>query len=99
MNVAETNLATAKTPAPIQKPGPAKESALLAEAANKPMEEVLQMLNASANGLTEAEAEERLAKYGPNEVAREKKHSCLHRLYLAPPNPLLFLLPILTTLS
>ena len=100
MKVAEANLVAAKAPTPNQKPaGPAKEPSLLGEASSKPVEEVLQMLGATANGLTEAEAVERLAKYGPNEVAREQRHTWWHRLWTASRNPLVILLTILATVS
>ena len=41
---------------------------LLGEAAIKEIPEVLQRHGTSPNGLSEAEAEARLAQYGPNEV-------------------------------
>jgi Mg2+-importing ATPase len=53
----------------------------------------------SPNGLTEAEAETRLAQYGPNEVAHERKHEWLHRLWTAVRNPLVVLLTVLSILS
>ena len=50
-------------------------------------EEVLSELGSRYSGLTEAEAKERLLKYGPNEIARKKKisrskvvSSCLQEL-------------------
>jgi Mg2+-importing ATPase len=72
---------------------------LLAEASRKPCEQVFQMLGVSQAGLTEAEAAERIQKYGPNEVAYEKKHSWWHRLYTASRNPLVILLTVLAILS
>src|SRR6266516_3132100 len=72
---------------------------LLIEAARKANEEVFQMLDTTAAGLTEAEAEERLLKYGPNEVAHEKQQSWLSRLYTATRNPLVILLTVLAILS
>src|SRR5215831_7328851 len=72
---------------------------LLAEAAAKSSADVLQMLGSSLAGLTEAEAAERIEKYGPNEVASEEKHSWWRRLYTASRNPLVILLTVLAILS
>src|SRR5882762_4965700 len=100
MSVSEANTVTAKAPAGNQKPvGPSKGLPLLTEAATKPVEEVFQLLSTSPAGLTEAEALERLEKYGPNEVAYEKHQSWLHRLYTASRNPLVILLTVLAILS
>ena len=49
----------------------------LAEAAGKDADEVLRLLETSPAGLTQAEAEERLEKHGPNEVASEKQRGWL----------------------
>src|SRR6476661_4832242 len=72
---------------------------LLTEACSKPSEQVFQMLGTAPAGLTEAEAADRVLKYGPNEVAYEKKHSWWHRLYTASRNPLVILLTVLAILS
>jgi Mg2+-importing ATPase len=69
------------------------------EAAIKESAEVLQALGTSAGGLSEEEAKERLEKFGPNEVAKEKQQSWLYRLYIAARNPLVILLMVLATLS
>jgi Mg2+-importing ATPase len=74
-------------------------SDLVHEAATKENAEVLQTLGTSPNGLTEAEATERLEKYGLNEVAQERKHEWLHRLWVAVRNPLVILLTVLATIS
>ncbi len=76
-----------------------RASPLLSEASSRPVEEVFQMLASKADGLTEAQAEERLTEFGPNEVAGEKKHSWWHRLYTASRNPLVILLTVLAVLS
>src|SRR5882672_5733174 len=76
-----------------------RASPLLTEASSKPAEEVFQMLGTAPTGLTEAEAAQRLEKYGPNEVASEKKHHWWHRLYTAARNPLVILLTVLASLS
>ena len=69
------------------------------EAATRDISEVLQSLGTSSNGLTEAEAEARLEQYGPNEVAHERRHEWLHRLWVAIRNPLVILLTVLAVLS
>src|SRR5277367_4427489 len=71
----------------------------LAEAATKEASEVLQTLVTSANGLSELEVAARLEKYGPNEVAQEKKHGWLLRLWVAVRNPLVILLAIIATIT
>jgi Mg2+-importing ATPase len=69
------------------------------DAATKETAEVLQLLGSTPAGLTEDEAEVRLAQYGANEVASEKRHSWLRRLYTASLNPLVILLTILAILT
>src|SRR5204863_8858676 len=66
---------------------------------SKPSDQVFQMLGTAATGLTEAEAAQRLEKYGANEVAYEKRHSWWHRLYTASRNPLVILLTVLAVVS
>src|SRR5208282_4843086 len=56
---------------------------------------VLEKLRTSSAGLSEAEAAARLEQYGPNEVAQEKQHGWLRRLWIASRNPLVILLTIL----
>jgi len=72
---------------------------LLRDAANGEIAEVLQRLNTSLTGLSEAEAAERLEVFGPNEVAQERRHEWLHRLWIAVRNPLVILLTILAVLT
>ena len=43
-------------------------------------EELFQKLETSGQGLTEAEAAQRLAKYGPNVVAQDKRYNHLRLL-------------------
>src|SRR5580698_316162 len=50
-------------------------------------------------GLVESDAEERLAEYGPNTVAREEKKGFLKQLFTRLINPLNILLIVLTTFS
>jgi Mg2+-importing ATPase len=69
------------------------------EAARKESAEVLQDLKSELTGLAEHEACARLEQYGPNEVARERHHGWLQRLYVAARNPLVILLTILAAVS
>jgi len=85
--------------ATAQSKNESRTTPLLTEASSRPSEQVFQMLGTAPAGLTEAEAAERLQKYGPNEVAYEKKHSWWHRLYTASRNPLVILLTVLAILS
>ncbi len=68
-------------------------------AARKTNDEVFEALGTSPAGLTEPEAAARLQHFGPNEVAQERKHEWLHRLWVAVRNPLVILLTILATVS
>jgi Mg2+-importing ATPase len=74
-------------------------SPALVEAARKSADEVFTLLKTAASGLSQVEAEERLAQYGPNEVAREKRYTQLGRLWLASRNPLVVLLTLLAVVS
>ncbi|MGD1020643.1 MAG: magnesium-translocating P-type ATPase [Verrucomicrobiia bacterium] len=74
-------------------------SDLLHDAATKESAEILARLGTSPAGLSEEEAAERLEVFGPNEVAREKRHGWLDRLYTAAINPLVILLTILAILT
>jgi Mg2+-importing ATPase len=69
------------------------------DAATKESPEVLEMLGTSPTGLTEEEAAARLEQYGPNEVAHERKHGWLDRLYVAALNPLVILLTVLAVVT
>ncbi|HEV2438304.1 MAG TPA: magnesium-translocating P-type ATPase [Verrucomicrobiae bacterium] len=72
---------------------------LVREAATREISDVLQSLSASPNGLMEEEAAARLEQYGPNEVAQERRHEWLHRLWVAVRNPLVILLTVLAIAS
>ena len=69
------------------------------DAATKEATEVLRELGTSPTGLSEDGAASRLAQYGPNEVAQEKRHGWLDRLWTAAINPLVILLTILAILT
>src|ERR1035437_2001630 len=93
-------------PGAVRPPTPSKKQAnairvspLLIESSRKTADEVFALLTTSAAGLTQSDAEERLAKYGLNEVAREKRHGWLWRLGTAVRNPLVILLTILSTVT
>jgi len=74
-------------------------SSPLDQAACMSGEEVFEMLGTVPNGLSEDDAATRIEKYGPNEVAYEKKEGWLHRLYISARNPLVILLTVLAILS
>jgi P-type Mg2+ transporter len=76
-----------------------KASDIIRAAAMEEASALLQRLGTSLSGLSEGEADARLEKYGPNEVAQESKHEWLHRLWVAVRNPLVILLTILATVS
>ncbi|HTS18943.1 MAG TPA: magnesium-translocating P-type ATPase [Verrucomicrobiae bacterium] len=69
------------------------------DAATKDIGDVLGELGTSATGLTEPEAAARLERYGPNEVAQEKRHGWLDRLWIAAINPLVILLTVLAIVT
>src|SRR5690349_8517490 len=72
---------------------------ILSQAAALTLAQVLPMLQASPTGLNNAEAELRLEKYGPNEIAREAYRGWPWRLLRAARNPLVILLCVLAILS
>lgn len=71
----------------------------LIDASGSEVNEVLQRLGTSAQGLSEADAEERRTTHGPNEVAQEVKHGWLWRLMTSLRNPLVVLLGALAIIS
>ena len=62
-------------------------------------EELFREWESGPNGLTVEEGEDRRRRYGPNEVAREKKRSWPARLWDNVRNPLVILLAVLGTIS
>ena len=60
---------------------------------------VLEKLNTTNAGLTIEEAEARLEKYGPNQIAKEKHQSLLMRIVDNLKNPLVILLSVLGVVS
>ena len=69
------------------------------ELATVSVEALFQRLGTAEAGLSEEEAEKRLDQFGPNEVAAEKEHTWIHRLFTAARNPLVILLTVLATVS
>ena len=71
----------------------------LLETAHQETDAVLTALESQSGGLSAAEAEARLKRYGQNEIAREKRQSPLARLLDNLKNPLVILLTALGVLS
>src|ERR1700733_16284955 len=82
-----------------KKPNSQRAADLLNDAAASQITDVLQRLNTSPEGLSEEEACERLDVFGPNEVAQEKKHGWLHRLWVGVRNPLVILLAVIASVT
>jgi len=82
-----------------KKPNGQRSADLMRDAATTQTAELLQRLNSTPNGLTEEEAAERLEVFGPNEVAQEKAHGWLYRLWVAVRNPLVILLAVIATVT
>jgi Mg2+-importing ATPase len=83
----------------VKTPEGQRTADLVRDAATNPIAEVLQRLNTTPAGLTEAEAAARLEIFGPNEVGQEKKHDWLWRLWVAVRNPLVILLSVLAIVT
>ena len=62
-------------------------------------DDVLHALGASADGLTTAEAQERLAKYGPNKLKEAEKPSLIQRFLAQLKDPMLIILLIAAGVS
>ncbi len=97
-------MTTAEKPAASVPPSKRKAanvrlSSRLADAARLEAPEALALLGTSMEGLTEAAAAERLEKFGPNEVSREKHNEWPRRLWHAVRNPLVILLSVLAIIS
>jgi Mg2+-importing ATPase len=76
-----------------------KTSDSVRDAAMQETSAVLEQLNTSPSGLSETEAALRLEQHGPNEVAQEKQHGWLMRLWVAVRNPLVILLAVIATIT
>jgi Mg2+-importing ATPase len=77
----------------------AEVSAELLEKSRQSIDTVLLELETRLEGLSQSEADSRLKKYGPNEIAREKRQSGLMRLLSNVKNPLVILLTALGIIS
>jgi Mg2+-importing ATPase len=71
----------------------------LVESARLSGDTLFEQLNTRPGGLTAAEAEERLEKFGPNSVARENRLGFFARLWDNVKNPLVILLVVLGVIS
>ena len=69
------------------------------DAARKDGEQLLRDLRTSLNGLTQAEADERVRTTGPNEIAQERKQGWAVRVLKIIRNPLVILLSTLSAIS
>jgi len=69
---------TARAGAPGGKPGPARDAK--DDLNSLPVAEVQKRLGSSSEGLSQAEAEKRLARYGPNEIEEKKDNPLLKLL-------------------
>jgi Mg2+-importing ATPase len=74
-------------------------SETLFKSGQTPPEELLVQLSSSEQGITEEEVEERLRKYGRNEVAREKRQPAYYKLWGYIKDPLVLLLAALVIIS
>jgi Mg2+-importing ATPase len=75
------------------------DSTRMREAASGTCEAALLRSESTITGLTEADAQERLEKYGPNEIAAHRPESWALRLWHALRNPLVVLLGALAVVS
>lgn len=74
-------------------------SHLLVESAQADPQTLFEQLQTSPAGLSSEEAEERLKRYGPNVIAREKRMTFFIRLWENLKNPLVILLSLLGLVS
>src|ERR1035438_5747967 len=74
-------------------------SPVVLAAASKGGDDLLRSLGTRAEGLTQAEAEDRARTAGPNEIAQEKRQGWFVRLLKIIRNPLVVLLAALSAIS
>ena len=85
---------------PIAKPGSTDwDSTRLLEAARCDSASALKLCQSAGEGLTQAEAEQRLTTYGPNEIAAYKPEGWYIRLFHGLRNPLVILLAVLVSVA
>ncbi|EKQ67668.1 magnesium-translocating P-type ATPase [Leptolyngbyaceae cyanobacterium JSC-12] len=95
------------TPTPARGRGNVNERALESaklslralEEAGSSVDQVLRSLDSNRKGLTEADARDRLRKYGKNEVSHEKPPAWYVQLFKAFNNPFVWILVALATVS
>ncbi|MBU3895115.1 magnesium-translocating P-type ATPase [Serratia rubidaea] len=75
------------------------ESYAIAQEATNSIDQTLAQLNCNRLGLTQDDAQERLAYYGANQVAHEKAPHALWQLVSAFNNPFIFVLMVLAAIS
>jgi Mg2+-importing ATPase len=76
-----------------------QHSELLLQMSHLEADAVVQKFHSNLNGLSAKTAKSRLAKYGPNKIAREKHQSAIWRLLTNFANPLVILLSVLGIVS
>jgi len=96
---AEELLETPQTEASKPAPSAIHVSPAVIDAARKDGSTLLQSLGTKLEGLSQAEAEERSSKTGPNEVAQERRQGWFVRLLKILRNPLVILLTGLSAVS
>ncbi len=85
---------------PVKRKNPAgRDASLLIEMAHLDAAAALQRLATTPAGLTPEAVAERLEKFGPNEIGKEKQQGWLNRLLHAVQNPLVILLTILAVVT
>ncbi len=82
-----------------QNPFQQKAQKIDPEYVTSPVDQLIHKLNTSLNGLSDAEAEDRLQEYGYNEPAKRKERHAFIQLISKFTNPLVVVLIIIATLS
>src|SRR6516162_9385200 len=88
-----------QSPRPSPSRNSIRISPILAELARLECRDVFAELKTSPNGLSQADAQERLIEHGPNLIASEKQRGWLWRLFTATRNLLVILLTVLAAIS
>lgn len=99
MGLPTTAMSPAQRPGKLAAGNGAHVSDQLLEKARADTDTVLSELESRLDGLSQAEADDRLKQHGLNEIAREKRQSALMRLLSNVKNPLVLLLTALGVLS
>src|SRR5512135_2162999 len=99
MEISKKTLKTSNRSGSLPGGDGAHYSVQLLEKARTDTDAVLKELGSQLSGLSQAEAESRLKRFGMNEIARERRQSALMRLLGNVKNPLVLLLLALGVLS